>query len=308
MFRVATVEPDERKDVLALMFDGLTQDVCESRTAEVLQAQRDGSLSLEGLLKVEGDAAAIKAAGFYTVQLDGTAYLWPPFLSDDDEQYEAGDVLLQEMCRKIDDAGALLAQCLVEPDHVRQQRALSRNGFEHLADLSFLQRSLERPLAALPDSPLETVVFDPEQNRRRFAELLEQTYVETLDCPKFHDLRSGDDALRSHQTAGQFDPRRWKIFRADGQDVGALLLSDHPEQDAWEVVYVGIAPEFRGRHYGHDMLLQGLHEARAAGRSSVFLAVDRQNSPATRIYRQLQFEEVGVRAVHVRGTPKSAPN
>jgi hypothetical protein len=40
-------------------------------------------------------------------------------------------------------------------------------------------------------------------------------------------------------------------------------------------------PEFRGRQYGRDMVLQGLHEARAAGRSSVFLAVDRQNAPAT---------------------------
>lgn len=299
MIRVAKVEPQQWRNVLALMFGSLPPDQREARIADVLQAERVGELSLDGLLKVEDDASRVVAVGFYTVQGDRTAYLWPPHLCEGPLQQAAGDALLQHISRCIDAAGARMGQCLLEPQDQIQREALSRNGFAHLADLRFLQRPLEKPLPPKPDTRFETVCFDEASNHDRFCRLLEETYVETLDCPRFNDVRSGEDALCSHRTAGNFDPSRWKIYRAEGRDIGVLLLSDHPEQDAWEVVYIGVVPEARGKQFGRSLVLSGLHEARAAGRSSVFLAVDRENTYACRVYTELEFDEVALRAVHV---------
>ena len=78
-----------------------------------------------------------------------------------------------------------------------------------------------------------------------------------------------------------------------------LLMNDHPAQDAWEVVYMGVAADARGCGYGRAMLIDGLHAAQNAGRQSILLAVDAQNAPANRIYAELGFIEVASRAVHV---------
>jgi ribosomal protein S18 acetylase RimI-like enzyme len=299
MWRVVTAEPAERTRVLSFMFASLPQEESAARLADVLRAEADGSLSLDGLLKVE-HAGRLIAAGFYMVQADRTAYLWPPVTGASPVADDACDALLQEICHRIDRADALLAQCLLAGNETAERRALLRNGFEHLADLSFLQRPLDKPLPPRVALELETVTFDAERNRDQFALILERTYCGTLDCPAFNDHRTGHDALRSHQTSGRFDPRRWKLYRRAGADVGVLLMSDHPEQDAWEVVYIGIVPEARGENYGRALVLEGLHAARSAHRSSVFLAVDLQNAPALRVYRGLGFDEIALRAVYVR--------
>ena len=77
-------------------------------------------------------------------------------------------------------------------------------------------------------------------------------------------------------------------------------MNDHPTKDAWEVVYMGVVPDARGKGYGRAMLWHGLDEARRAGRGSVLLAVDGKNLYANRIYDDLGFIEVASRAVHVR--------
>ena len=39
-----------------------------------------------------------------------------------------------------------------------------------------------------------------------------------------------------------------------------LLINEHPEQRAFEVVYVGVVPEARGRGYSREMLLEGIRD------------------------------------------------
>jgi ribosomal protein S18 acetylase RimI-like enzyme len=108
--------------------------------------------------------------------------------------------------------------------------------------------------------------------------------------------------LESHRLSGGFDPARWKIYRHDGVDAGLLLMNDHPDQNAWEVVYLGVVPSCRGLGVGRTMLQAGLSEAKLAGRDSVLLAVDRRNRYARKLYDDLGFVEMGVRAVHVRSS------
>jgi ribosomal protein S18 acetylase RimI-like enzyme len=79
-----------------------------------------------------------------------------------------------------------------------------------------------------------------------------------------------------------------------------LLMTEHLDQRMWEVVYLGLVPEARGRGYGRGMLREGLRRAQAAGGFEVFLAVDKANHFAIKLYESLDFAAVGVQAVHMR--------
>lgn len=300
MISVAPVDSARWTEALSLLFSRFSPAERDQYVAEVMESAERGELDFSGLLIAEADGKPV-GAGLYAVQADKTAFVWPPGVAPTAGQpTEVADAILQEIGRRIDDADAWLGQCLLEPDAHADRVALARNGFAHYADLSFLVYSLSSPLPPSADIPFETVVFDPAANAGRFADVLEQTYIGTLDCPRLSGLRSGSEALAGHQLTGRFSPSRWKIYRLDHEDVGVLLLTDHPDENAWEVVYMGIVPAWRGRGLGRAMLLAGLHDARAAGRGAVTLAVDTANDYAKKTYKDIGFVEAGTRAVHIR--------
>ena len=68
-----------------------------------------------------------------------------------------------------------------------------------------------------------------------------------------------------------------------------LLLSDIPDRDVWEVVYLGLTPPARGRGLGRTAIQHALDLAHPHA-SRLELAVDIRNLPATRLY-----ESVGLR-------------
>jgi mycothiol synthase len=303
MISVAPVDSARWTEALSLLFSRFSPAERDQRVAEVLGS---GELDLTGLLIAEADGKPF-GAGLYAMQADKTAFVWPPGVSSvADEPAHVADAILQEVGRRIDAAGAWLGQCLLEPDAHADRDALTRNGFAHFADLSFLLRSLSSPLPPVADIGFETVAFNPATNAGRFADVLEQTYIGTLDCPRLGGLRSGAEALAGHRLAGRFSPDRWKIYRVDNDDVGVLLLTDHPDQNTWEVVYMGIVPAWRGRGLGRAMLLAGLHDAQAAGTGAVTLAVDTANNYAKKIYEEVGFVEIGARAVHIRVSSRRA--
>ena len=85
-----------------------------------------------------------------------------------------------------------------------------------------------------------------------------------------------------------------------GKDAGVVLLNDHPDQDAVELVYLGVTPSARGRGLGHRMLQQGLSESAGRGRAVIFLAVDCENSYANSLYRDCGFDELARRQILLR--------
>ena len=99
---------------------------------------------------------------------------------------------------------------------------------------------------------------------------------------------------------GRFSPEAWRIFRSGADEVGILLLAEHPDRDTWEVAYLGVVPEARGRGLGRAILRSGLVQAQCSGRPTIEVAVDATNLPALRVYRDLGFCEVRRFAVHLR--------
>lgn len=299
---VTAARPNERAEALSLLFARHPASQRAARVEDALAAARHGELSLDGLLAARRNGALVGTVlGVLPARPGGTAFVWPPVVSEEGPPPNAVvDALLQEMGRRIDASGAALGQVLLEPDDPADRSALVRNGFVHLADLLYLQRRLDQPLPDAAADLFEKVRFDPSSNAERFARVLERTYLGTLDCPTLAGKRSGEDALECHRQTGVFDRQRWTLYRAAGEDIGVLLLADHPDEDAWEIVYVGVVPEARGHGNGRELVLDALHQARDAGHSRLLLAVDARNHFARRVYEQLQFEELTVRSAFVR--------
>ena len=59
--------------------------------------------------------------------------------------------------------------------------------------------------------------------------LIERTYEGTLDCTALNGVRDMEDVINGYQATGVFRPENWLFVRGEGEDVGVLLLADHPQ-------------------------------------------------------------------------------
>ena len=297
---------DERRiTALRLLFARFPVEEQESRLRDALAAGERGTLDLRHLLLAEAEGLPVGAA-LVMLQSDGIALVWPPVIScGAADATVVEDLLMRQVCRRIDAASARLSQCLLAPDDEADAAVLGRHGFERATDMFFLARAITSA-DLLPDvEPQRTngaVSFETyrPENADRFARMVEETYRGSLDCPYLNDIRTGDEAIASHKLSGVFDPERWALYSVDAKDAGVLLLADHPDQDAVELVYLGVAPESRGRGIGRQMLREGLSESARRGRAVMFLAVDCENHFANSLYSEFEFAELARRRVMLR--------
>jgi ribosomal protein S18 acetylase RimI-like enzyme len=177
---------------------------------------------------------------------------------------------------------------------------LNAVGFHHLADLVYLSCEAERFAAQTAEkNELEFVTYD-ESCRARLAHVIERTYEGTLDCVALNGRRHIDEVIHGYQSTGEFHSENWLIVRDGDDDVGVLLLADHPAASHWELVYMGVVPEARGHGWGNQIVRYAQHCARRAGIERIVLAVDAVNTPALRMYGSAGFEAWDRRAVFVR--------
>ncbi len=118
---------------------------------------------------------------------------------------------------------------------------------------------------------------------------MDRTYEGTLDCPRLNGVRSTEDVLATYRRSGEFDPARWFLVRLEEQDVGCLLLADHPRNEQWELIYVGLVPSARGRGLGRQLVRHAQWLVRQAGRRRLVLSVDAANGPAIGLYASEGF-------------------
>ncbi len=314
MLRVLTATGDRLTLALELLYSSLPAEERTARVAESLQSTADGELDLSHLLLAEFDDLPVGVL-LLLLPPDGTGFVWPPVVTTQQSSDAIEDALLQAATHRLDLEKAWIGQCLLDLDQSRERAALTRNGFAHLTDLKFFERSLDADLADPKQAgydhgrgvaarhALEYVPYRRAHNRLRFANVLAKTYGGTLDCPELNEVRDAQQSLTNHETAGSFSPDMWRLYRHDADDVvdvGVLLMVDRPEQQAWEVVYLGVIERARRRGLARAMMLDGLQAARDAGVERLLLAVDSRNAPAIQLYESLGFRLKSVRAAHVR--------
>lgn len=305
LIRIEAVPPSDWPEALRLLFLPFPEGERESRAVATLKSVEQGSLSLAGLRRAWREGQPVGVA-LTMSQPDGVTLVWPPvvdpFAAAPDDVFDA---LTIDICERLDRDGARLGQVLLDADDETTRARLRSFGFFWETSLFFLARALADPV---PDDGLPWAwVAETYRatNAARFAVLLEATYQGSLDCPWLEGLRTGAEALASHRLSGTFDPDLWKIFiregeRGESEDIGLCLLNDHPDQDAVELVYFGVAPEYRGQGLGRALIIDALQRAAARGRAAMFLAVDAQNHYANSVYADLEFSELARRTVLFR--------
>jgi ribosomal protein S18 acetylase RimI-like enzyme len=284
---IGPVLPERREEVLRLVFrDLLVADRAE-RVQKLLDGARLGVASLEGLVEARRGGELV-GGGFSEVQPGRAAVVWPPRLAPG-EATQTGERLLEEVSGFLDGKGIRVAHALLERSAEEDAALLGSGGFEMLAELHYLA-SLEGSFPRTrPASPLAFEPYDPAA-QHRLSRLVEATYQRTLDCPRLNGVRRIEDILAGYRATGVFDPSRWLIVQHQGEDVGCLLLTDHPEQENWELMYMGLVPTARGNGWGQHMARYAQWLAHRAGRPRLVLAVDANNQPAIRMYWMVGFQ------------------
>ena len=298
---VQTVEGTRRSLALRVLFARFPVEEQQLRLDEALAAAERGQLKLEHLLlATEGELPV--GAALSMNQSDGVTLVWPPVTTcQATDPTDVEHALMRQLCANIDHSSSVMAQALTSPQDELEAKLLEGFGFAHATDMFFLARALnpEDITSMSVATELDHEIFH-EGNADRFASVIERTYQQSLDCPFLDGIRNGQDALVGHRNSGQFDPAGWRLYRQGAEDVGVVLMNEHPEQNAVELVYFGIVPEFRGRGLGRALLKECVQAAAMTDRSVIFLSVDCGNSYANALYDELEFAELAQRRIMIR--------
>jgi mycothiol synthase len=237
-------------------------------------------------------------AGLAQVQPGRIVQVWLPRLVAG-ESLDTALKILQLLLDDFQDSNLVLAQILLESASPREEKLLRRGGFDFLAELLYLVCPESEYPEAPPPSPFQFLP-DYTADPARFARLVENTYCGTKDCPRFNNLRPIEDVLESYQASGVFDPRRWFFVKEGTQDIGCLLLADHPAYDNLELLYMGVIPSARGHRGGQHIARFAQWQARQLARARLVLAVDAANQPALQMYAATGFQAWDRRRVYIK--------
>ena len=197
--------------------------------------------------------------------------------------------------------GVTLAQVLLDPEHRAVQRAVVESGFEEIAELVYLGRQVRNPINGriLPDK-YRLWRYD-QSTHFRFGRCIERTYVDSLDCPRLNGRRATEDIIDGHKAAGEFDPELWMLLSdVDDNDLGVLLLNRLQGRAGYELVYIGLTPEARGKGIADCLIRTALNALAAEGGGQIVTACDASNGPARKLYHRHGFAHLYARRALVK--------
>lgn len=197
---------------------------------------------------------------------------------------------VRHACEAVDRREVRLVQALLNPSQVLERKALLEVGFTRLATLQYMQTDNFRRCASKFASHDDIQILTWSlRTRDRFVAATLGSYEETLDCPGLVGLRRIDDILDGHMATGHFVPDLWFTLAQGEEPVGVMLLNPIPDQQAIELVYLGLCPRWRGCGIGNRLLRHGFAMAAQHGANKMLLAVDQDNTPALHLYRSSGF-------------------
>ena len=294
VFSTLLPQPAREQHVRSLLADS---EVGQERWRTLLVARRQNAQA-HGPRSVGLGQNAMVGAVWAHPQPGHAANVWPPRLAAG----ESGDVaqrLLAAAVVEIGACGVKTAQALVAPADADDIRRLSAAGFRLLAELVYLMGSQQAFPRQQPASPLEFQRYT-SADRLRMEDILDRTYVGSLDCPGLNGIRTGCEVLDEYRGTDAGEPVYWFFVRLAGADIGCLLLADHPELEQFELVYMALVPEARGSGRGAALVRYAQWLAAGCGRQHLVLAVDSANGPALAMYEAAGMTAWDRRRVYLR--------
>lgn len=293
--------PNRIAEALSLVLGELPPSQRREIATVLLQVDDPPELANEALYIVQRDGR-IYAAAWGQRQSGNIAVFWPPRFAGPADPIIANR-LAEQVVQKLDETAIEMTQLLIAPGDEDIAAVVRIVHFRQLAQLRYLTCETARFPLERPKSELEFVTYNGTM-RGRLKRLIERSYEQTLDCTDLNDVRDVDNVITGYQATGVYQPGNWHIARAGGDDVGILLLADHPNAKHWELMYMGLVPEVRGRGWGRQIAQHAQWLAGRAGVERIVLAVDSANEPAVKMYQSTGFEMWDARDVYVRFPPQ----
>lgn len=205
--------------------------------------------------------------------------------------------LLTESIRLARQRNIQILQTTLAPEATLEADRYNQAGFQRLTQLIYMECDLTQPIAR--DVPKDEITWETytANNHEQFAKVIQETYIDSLDCVALNGVRNIEDIVASHRGAGKFNADHWLLARVAGEPMGVILLSYIPERWAYEVVYMGVLPAMRGRRFGATLLRRAIDLVREQAVNTLCLTVDMSNLPAQRLYREFGFRETTCRDV-----------
>jgi ribosomal protein S18 acetylase RimI-like enzyme len=294
--------PEWRAEALEILYRRVASAIRPGLIANALAEAEAGRIDLSGLWvsrrrgRITGTLLTQPLAG-------RAAAIWPPEVEPLWGRSALATSLIRNALDDLRSRGFRIAQALVDGSApVSATIDLIRGGLPSITALTYMQRETGRPLGPRlgPIRPAFTWRNFAPATEADFRRVLQATYAGSLDMPELDGIRSLDDVIASHQAAGRFDPSRWRVGTLPGEPEvgGVLLLSEVVDRPSWEVAYLGLTPQARGRGFGKAALAYALDLARPHV-SRLELAVDDRNQPARHLYDVAGFVPFDRRTVHL---------
>ena len=294
---IVHVPAQQREDAIALILCRLPADDRADQMEVLSSAIGSGEGRSSGLLGAYRNGRLVGAV-FSQVQPGKTAAVWPPRAVPGEPRITS-EKLLEAACDFLENQDICIAQALIATDSAFDKVLLRSGGFEPLAELLYLVSLQEDFPDAPPSGPLRFEPYNADDHDR-LVRIIEATYEQTLDCPRLGGVRRIEDVLAGYRCVGSFDPENWLTVRHCGNDVGCLLLADHPGYDNIELLYMGVVASARRNGWGMDITRHAQWIAAEATRQRLVLAVDAANSPAIDMYTTVGFQTWDRRSVYMR--------
>lgn len=234
-----------------------------------------------------------------------SALFWPPRVALEGEGAALAEQLVRVGLNWAANRGARVGQALLVPHAPALGKPLLAAGFRPVTELQALRHPLDELTATTAQTPLRLEAY-PSADRDLFERTLVRTYEGTLDCPELNGVRSVAEVLDGHRGAGRERPELWALVWMGERPAGVLLLTELMGSFDWELSYLGVVPELRGRGLGRALVLRALREARRGGAAGLLLSVDARNEPARRLYQRVGFAPVESRLVYLYFFPRPA--
>ena len=316
--------PEAREAALQVLYQRIPDSLRSRLVAEVLQEASCGQVDLSGLWVAWDHCLGLGTARFriigtlLTQALAGrAAAIWAPEVLPSWRRATTAAALVRSALADLQARGFRIVQAVLDESASRRGAIdLIRGGMPRVTELLYLERDTHRPfpesVSLDPLSESEAIptrlIWHPFNAAREteFRALLQATYTSSLDMPELEGVRSLDDIIEGHRSTGRFVPDRWRLGQVPGEPDTAvvLLLSEVPDRDVWEVVYLGLTVSARGRGLGLAAIAHALDLARPHV-SRLELAVDIRNLPASRLYESAGFVSFDRRSVHLVVFPES---
>jgi len=258
-----------------------------------------GQLDPAGLSVARDDAGVIRGAMLVQVMPGALGLAWPPVAALRRHRREIEDALVTAATAWLRGRGIKVCQAFAADLDRDAFAPLLRNGFRSVTQLIDFQCELRSLQDWGTRLTLERV---GPSNRGVFAATMLASYAGSLDCPEAAGARSEAELI-----AGIMDPaatkEHWFLASREGVPAGVVLLDRELEADQFELTYLGLLPDFRGRGHGRELLRFAFNHAKNEGGRTLKLSVDARNEPALRLYRTHGFQPSGERAVFLAEWP-----